>query len=234
MIISDLADKNRDNDCYILTCGPSLNNYTTEYLEEKLAGKTVIAVKQAIDKYPKADYHCWNCCNLPHPVSDIHYPYTKSIPVVVASSNFAQGLKWSNKQHVDIFCKIPDPSVDGWEFLVFTKDYDRWTFKNSPDKRPCGPSIMYETVLFLAYHIGAKTITTIGWDLQDKPKLKHFYDGGKRPPLYNPGYTLPWEVEATVKATKDVYFWLRNNGVELRCNEDSDNDLYHEIERIKI
>ena len=232
MKIQELEDLHKDQDCVILTCGPSLNKYTTEYLEEKLAGKVVIAVKQSIDVYPRSDFHCWNCCNLPLPVGDIHYQYNQGIPIVVASSNFTRGLKCSSKQHVDIFCKIPNPSIDGWKFLVFTKDYDNWTFKKSPDKRPCGPSIMFETVFFLAYHIGVKSITTIGWDLQEKPRqLEHFYP---KKNIVNPGHTLPWEIEATCKASKDVYFWLKENGVELRCNQDSDNDLYHEIQRVAI
>ena len=55
-------------------------------------------------------------------------------------------------------------------------------FKNRLD-RPWGPSIMHETVLYMAVHLGVSRIRTIGWDHIDpkgkKNKINHFYDKGK-------------------------------------------------------
>ena len=56
-----LKDKYEGEECYILTCGPSLKSYNPNFLKEKLKDKLVIAVKQAYNYCPDVvDFHLFN------------------------------------------------------------------------------------------------------------------------------------------------------------------------------
>ena len=214
--LQDFHNKYSGEHGVILTCGPSLNVYDEDTLKRKLNDKVVIAVKQAIYKYPDSRFHMWNCCNLPVPTDGVHYNYDEmgTYPTVIASSNFHRGSKWSIKQDIDHFCKIPNPSRDGWEFVTKTLDFDRWTFENSPKKRPCGPGIMYETVLFWAVHLGFSKLTVMGWDLGSQANHEHFY----RSRVHNKGFILPWEIEVTRNAAVPLYYWMRDRGIKLQLD----------------
>ena len=59
-----LKDKYEGQECYILTCGPSLKSYNPNFLKEKLKDKLVIAVKQAYNYCPDVvDFHLFNSNN---------------------------------------------------------------------------------------------------------------------------------------------------------------------------
>ena len=102
-------------------------------------------------------------------------------------------------------------------------------------QRPCGPGIMYETVIYMAVHLGFKKIVALGWDLsQDSPNEKdyeHFY--GTTDALFNRGDILPWEIDVTRNATKELFYWLNENGIELELMSDK-SKLYENIPRVKF
>ena len=86
-----------------------------------------------------------------------------------------------------------------------TKRFDDFDLATNVD-RPCGPGIMYETVIFMAAHLGVKKIIAVGWDLsQTNPKkpneYEHFYKNEK---MLIKGDILPWEVAATCEASKEL------------------------------
>lgn len=225
----------KGQECILLTCGPSLNDVTEEdILARCLAnpGARVAAVKQAYLKIPNlVDYHFWNCCNLPIPVDGIHYNYQRFKPTVIASSNYKLGFRWNPKaQPHDLFYHVPITN----KFLCRTKDFDNWTFDKT-ETRPCGPGIMYETVIFMLVHMGFSKITAVGWDLsqhnQDKAAYKHFYDDNK--PLHVPGTVMPWEVRETCLASKDLYYWLLKRGVQLELAS-TKSALYDKIPRVEL
>jgi len=236
--ISHLKNIHKGKKCLLLNCGPSLNDYTEEQIREAAKDKIVIAVKQAYLKVPDiVDYHFWNCCNLPLPKNGVHYNYGEEKPIVIASSNFPFGVRWSLQQHIDYFFKIPQ--LHETPILVAAAhNFEHWSYENNPSKRPIGPGIMYETVVFALEYFGFSKVTCVGWDLSNK-KMKsgyneeniyeHFYEGD----VHNPGYILDWEVDATCKASEPLYKWLLSKGTELQLASDKSH-LYKGIKRVKL
>ena len=62
--------------------------------------------------------------------------------------------------------------------MLKVKNYDKYNFKNNI-KRPWGPGIMIETVLYLCQYMGINNVFTIGFDLFDvkkETKLVHYFE----------------------------------------------------------
>ena len=224
-------------DCYILNCGPSLNDHDPEKLTKFLEDKLTFSVKLARDRYPQVtDFHFFNCCNLP--VKDhkfCHYDYSGSDTIAVASSNYDLGFRWSPFQEVDLFFKVPIRTEEGNEFLCRTKEFDKYLLEKSAT-RPSGPGIMLETVIHMAVHLGVKNIYALGWDLNktnitDVNKYDHFF--GSTSELLNRGDMLDWEIKETREVTKDVFYWLKEKGIGLHLVSDI-SALYEGIPRVKL
>ena len=237
--LSLLENSYEGETCYILNCGPSLAEQKESYLREKLKDKLVFSVKQAKDYLPGlTDFHFFNCANLPMPDNGFiaeHYRYEKDEPIIIASSNYDLGTRWHKYQKQDIFFKVPIRTEINNEFLCLTKQFEKFNISNGAT-RPCGPGIMYETVIYMAAHLGVKKIVVLGWDLssQDPKKVKdykHFYDENQQ--MFNKGDVLPWEISITCEASKELYEWLKTKNIELElCSEQS--QLYEGIPRVKI
>ena len=69
---------------------------------------------------------------------------------------------------------------------------------------------MLETILYTAIHVGVRSITTIGWDL-DRHK-SHFYEEGA---VLNKGCELPWDIVANADAVPSIKEWLETKGIDL-------------------
>ena len=231
-----LKDKYHGDDCYILNCGPCLNDHNHEDLKKFLKNKLTFTIKQAQDIFAEvSDFHFFNCSNLPkrNTATNIHYQNSRDT-ITVASSNYEQYQRWPITQTSDIFFKIPIRTEINNEFLVRTKNIDEYLIKNNLT-RPCGPGIMYETVLFMAIHLGVKSITVLGWDLtMDKvteDNYKHFY--GSTEKLVNRGDILDWEIEETRKFSETFFNWCTNNGISLSLVSEQ-SSLSPNIPRIKL
>mgnify|MGYP001229638328 CR=1 FL=1 len=214
MDLDGLHNLKKGQDCYILACGPSLNKYDNEETRELLKTKLVFSVKQAYDRFEKeTDFHFWNCSNLPIDYMNIPYRYMDHRPeVVVASSNYPRGQRWSLDQEYDLFFRVPLlEEAEGKEnALVIKKNYDDFLFEKTGEERQIGPGIMLETVLYTAIHVGVKAITTIGWDLDAHGS--HFYKEGE---VSNKGCEIPWDMEANSEAVPSIKDWLQSKGIEL-------------------
>jgi len=236
----DLLENSYDGEtCYILNCGPSLKSHKVSELQEKLKDKLVFSVKQAKDYVPGVtDFHFFNCANLPMPDNTFvpeHYRYGDENPIVIASSNYDLGTRWYKFQKQDVFFKVPIRTEINNEFLCLTKQFEDYIISNNPT-RPCGPGIMYETVIYMAVHLGVKKIVALGWDLSNNnPKkekdYKHFYNDDEK--MFSKGDVLPWEISITCKASEDLYKWLKTKDIELELCSDV-SELYKEIPRVKI
>ncbi len=234
-----LKDSYKGDTAYILNCGPSLNEYSEDFLKDFLSDKLTLSVKQAYNKFPTvSDFHFFNCANLPMPICEPilqHYKYDeKNRPIIIASSNYDLHKRWSNCQKQDLFFKIPIRTEINNEFVTITKKFDDYLLSNSLT-RPCGPGIMLETVIFMAVHLGVKKIVGIGWDLTmdkvNEDTYQHFY--GNTQNLFNRGDILDWEIEAGRTSSEDVCYWLKDLGIELQLAS-STSTLYEGIERIKL
>ena len=231
-----LKDAFKNEDCYLLNCGPSLKDYDKEKLKDFLGDKLVLSVKQAFTEFSDVtDFHFFNCSNLPSPGSpfDPHYRYGDHT-ISVGSSNYDQFRRWSPLQRSDVFFKIPIRTEVNNEFLVRTGKIDEFLIKNKLT-RPCGPGIMYETVVFMAIHLGVKSMTCIGWDLTmekvNETNYEHFY--GPTDKLTNRGDILDWEITETREFSKPFYEWCENNGISLSLASDK-SSLYEKIPRVKL
>ena len=237
--IDFLKDSYKDQDCYILTCGPSLNEHDEDFLREFFKDKLVLSVKQAYNRYPEVtDFHFFNCCNLPVCEEKfVHYNYDnlEKKPIVVTSSNYPEGLRWSPYQEYDIFLKVPIRTDENNVFLCHSKKFDDFMLEKTL-ARPCGPGIMLENVIYFAIHLGVKNIFALGWDLsynniKNVDNYKHFFGNTKS--LINRGDILDWEVEAARDLSKDLFAWLQTKGITLNVVS-SQSSLHEDIPRIKL
>ena len=236
---TDLLKDSFDGEtCYILSCGPSVKNYSPDQLREKLSDKLVFGIKTIYDYVPDiVDFHFFNCCNLPllkGKNNQEHFIYPPdNQPVVIASSNYDEGTRWGSEQEISMFYKIPiRTSVDS--FLAHNKRFEEYCLSNTIN-RPCGPGIMLETVFHMAEHIGVKEIVILGLDMTTNPKTHkdydHFYSRDTQ--LHNPGDMLDWEIKDNREAFSHMHDWLKEKGISLKICSDI-SSLSNNIPRTRI
>jgi hypothetical protein len=209
--LANLKDFYKDERCHILLTGSSFGDYSLGDLKSRLQDKLVFCVKQTYCGLEEiCDVHFWNCSNMPTNTEGIPYTYNPIIrPVVVASSNFERGVRWSFDQQLDFFIKIPLIEEVGKENCIAIKrNFDDFLLEeNAP--RTVGPGIMLETVLYFAVHLGVSEISTLGWDLN--AHNSHFYNDK----VSNKGCEIPWDMKANSDAVAPIFHWLKNKNINL-------------------
>jgi len=73
---------------------------------------------------------------------------------------------------------------------------------------------MLETVFYMAIHVGVKSITTIGWDLDKHGS--HFYNEKDKDLMFNKGCEIPWDMELNAKAVPSIKEWITSKGINLK------------------
>lgn len=235
-----LKDSFKGETCVILATGPSLLEYDRKYLKEVLKDKLVFAIKGAYDIFSDvSDFHFFNAANLPAPQGVFqreHFKYDlKDEPIIVASDNYPLNSRWSPYQKNDLFFQVPVRTEINDQFLTKTLKFEDYTLSNSV-QRPCGPGIFYETVMYMAEHVGVSNIITLGFDLTDKVmkkenEHKHFYEDDKK--FFIKGDVLTWEVKANRDATGPLHKWLKNKNITLQTASKS-TMINEDIERVKL
>jgi len=198
-------------ECVILTCGPSLNDFSEEELKEKLKDKFVIAVKQAYNKVPDlVDMHVFNCNNYEP------YDYSDNSPITIGCSSLPFEMTrdniWGPETSPDLFYRVVAEGYD--KTLAKTGDFDSFTLDKTL-LRPWGPGIMSEIVFYLVKHLNCQSVTTIGWDLE-KPgetKSNHFY--GERHLINKAALMEPTEAEDNIIASLNIKDWLNDNNIDM-------------------
>lgn len=217
-LIKSLHNSKKDQDCYILACGPSLGKYDNKETRELLKDKVVFSIKQAYEGFKKeTDFHFWNCSNLPVDYMNIPYRYIDHRPeVVVASSNYPRGQKWNLDQEYDLFFQVPlIEQIGGRDNCLAAKNnYDDFLLEKTGEKRQTGPGIMLESVLHTAVHLGVRSITTIGWDLDKHGS--HFYKEEEKAFMDNKGCEISWDMALNAEAVPSIKQWLFDKGIELK------------------
>ena len=219
-----LKDSFKGQECYLVTCGPSLKEYTPEFLKEKLKDKLVIAIKQGYDYVPEiVDFHLFNCNNFKL------YEYTNNNPIVLTTAGEPEEIisrnVWTNAQEYDIFMPIVNSNQDFSKALANTKEFDNYTLDKSVE-RPWGPGIIYEVALFLAEHLGVSDLYAIGWDHEKIGQTEsiRFYDGDKdKPDLIRKSDPMrPNEIEKNIELSRDFSNWLKSKNVNVHiCTKGS-------------
>ena len=236
--IKILKDSFKGETCYILATGPSLLDYDQEHLKDILKDNLVFSIKSAYDLFPnETDFHFFNAANLPLPSEGFlneHYKYGDNEPIIVASDNYPIHSRWSPFQKHDLFFQIPIRTQIDDRFLVKTLEFDKHTLDKTLE-RPCGPGIMYETVMYMAEHLGVSKIVTLGWDLnndasKNESDHKHYYEDKK---FFIKGDVLPWEIKATRDATEQLADWLKSKNITLQTASKS-SKISHKIERVVL
>ena len=230
--------------CYIITCGPSLNELDHSILRQKLKDKLVFSIKQAYDLFGDiTDFHILNNAN----VKKYIYPNKDTIvvkgklpkaPVDFCSSDLDLRIKPFKKDPLE-------------ESIANLGDFSPFSLDKTLD-RPVGPGIMYELVFYIAEFLGVKEIITFGWDIASKKtkQNEHFYEENQkigkkmikklswvsgycnsRIPLisalinftlhhlnfkYNPGDMLPKEADLTSVGSIFLNQWLKSQGINLK------------------
>lgn len=227
--IKMLKDSFKGEDCYILTCGPSIKEYDFDYLKEKLKDKLVFTIKQSIDDFESiSNFHFFNSNNF----SKFN---NNSCISIGSSAEFKYAMEnsvWKDQKY-DIFLKILQDK-DYTKTVAKSNSFDKWLLEDTI-KRPWGPGIMYETVLHFAYHLGVSNIYTLGWDLEKPGTLKssHYYDKTIKQIIRPADIMNSQEIVDNITASLKVAAWLKNKNVNLYVA--TENSYVHEsVERKKI
>ena len=164
MKLIDLENKYENKDCVILSCGPSLREYSKEKVKEFCKNKVVICVKEAVFEYEDiADYCIYNACR------KRNYSIRKDI-IKIFSGTIKNG-------DCHLFLK-EDGDFNESRQLLKTHVFDKYNFHNNTT-RHWGPGIMYEVVFYLCLYMGINNVYTFGWDLIDTSStslVEHFFE----------------------------------------------------------
>lgn len=227
-----LANRAAGKDVFVLSCGPSLSEYTAEALRGYLKGACVMMVKQAYDIAPDlADFQILNTWN------SQSYDYAPRRPFVVREGAPGDPPVFGDS---DLNLTVRKPSALS-EQLARKQNFGDFMFTKTLD-RPWGPGVLYEIGFYLAQHLGARRIITLGWDVgvKNSSVMPHFYD--KPDPrktailaaaerlrtlaernqflhengvLYNKPRIIPDEVETCISASEGWHRYLAAAGIEL-------------------
>ena len=246
-----LKDKYKDETAYIIAGGPSLNNYTNEYLNKFLKNKLTFSIKQSWNVLKDVtDFHLLNFCNF----AEYNWSESKSIVTWAVFEQFHSNMIFDNKLQCDLLLSIyrnnqftgggegPDKMIHS---LAEKNDWDSMLLDDTLSQ-PWGPGIVYEMAIPLALHFGCKEIVTVGWDIGDIKSFEngseddtqrvfqeHFYGDEHDKILYAKTSMGPREITSVAKSTKSLYYWLKDRGVNWKIASDR-NPGYKGIERIEL
>ena len=228
-----LKDKYVGDVCYILSCGPSLNDLEHDIIREKLQNELVFTIKQSYSVFNKiSDFHFFNCNNFtPFVSSDttIFCSQADALPESVAKRHIWKGQKY------DLNFVLRDNKIHENK-LTSKKNFDYWTFDKRLN-RPWGPSIMHETVLYMALFLGVSEIRTIGWDHIDpngqNSKITHFYEDNTN--ISSRAFDVNiQEIRDCIELSKHKALWLKKKGVSLKVMDSKTCYIHKDVERFKL
>tara|TARA_R110000803_G_scaffold70240_3_gene133025 strand:+ start:180 stop:1013 length:834 start_codon:yes stop_codon:yes gene_type:complete len=253
-----LKDQYKGETAYIVAGGPSLNKYSKDYLKEFMSDKLCMPIKQSYSFLKEvSDFHLLNFCNFsPYDWSD-----NKSIITWALFEQFHPQMIFENNIAHDLFIPIfrNNPATGGGEqgpnkmlySLAEKEDWDTMKLDN-PEysfNQPWGPGIMYELAIPLAIYLGCSKIVTVGWDIGDLSTFKvqtgpelhtqpavfqdHFYGEEHNNIVYQKTKMRPREIISVAKATKGIYYWLKEQGIDWEIVSDT-NPGYEGIKRIEL
>ena len=236
--IECLKDRYYGETCYIVSAGPSLKNYETEFLKERLKNNLVFTIKQSYLLLKEiCDFHILNFTNFE--------PYQWSKETIVAWEVFEQyhpQMILENGFNVDVMFPVIRNHGPMDNTQAARLDFDDFTMDQTYD-RAWGPGLMYEMAIPLAMFLGCKEIITVGWDIGDISKFSgdnqneeqwqdHFYEG-KSNIQYAPTSMTKQEVELVTESVSFVHKWLKEKGIDFKICSDR-NPADKSIPRVEL
>jgi len=257
--LSFLRGKFVGEKCYILGCGPSLKDVDKNALFKEAENNVVMSIKQSFFTFKDVvDFHFFNTNNYKF------YP-DKDDAIYIGSTDWNDEIvtraSYWKLQQTDICTRVAgkilkhasgdktrdavnEPPMtklqysDHQEHFQIDFNLDNYTFEKTGLTRKWGAGIMYELVLYFAYHLGFSEIRTIGWDYHDPNSTEaapHFYSEEARLKTVNP--CLPAyaeEMRDSIELAKNFQIWLDTKGTKLMAHESESCFLSNEIERYKL
>ena len=229
-----LKNQYKDETAYIIAGGPSLKKYDKEFLNEFMADKLCMPIKQSYNLVKDvADFHLLNFCNF----APYDWSNNKSIISWAIFEQFHPQMIFENNFEADMFIPIfrNNPNVGGGvgpnkmiHSLSEKEDWDSMKLDH-PEygmNQPWGPGIMYEMAIPLALYLGCRKIVTVGWDIGDLSSFEkgteddtqrvfqeHFYGNEHEKIVYAKTSMGPREIKSVANATKGIYQWLQKQNV---------------------
>lgn len=211
--------------CYVATVGPSINEYSHDYLREKLQKELIITVKQAYDIFTDlCDFQVLSFANF----NPYTYSSDKTFVVWEVFEQYHPQQILQNGFKVDLMLPTignhePDIKKRQENSQAGLRTFDDYMLSKTLN-RMYGPTIMYETVFHLAMHLGVKEIVTLGWDIVNMDIFKnkdpyedvhndHFYGNTDHAIKIPANYT---EMKIVVESTEFLYNWMKEKGVDLK------------------
>ena len=219
--------------CYILSCGPSLNDLDHSFIKDRLEDELVLTVKQAYLVFHEiTDFHFFNCNNFSsfkNSPDTIYCSQADALPEQIAQHHIWKG------QTYDLNFVLRD-NKNHDNKLTKKKNFDHWTFDSRLD-RPWGPSIMHETVLYMAMFLGVSEIRTIGWDHIDPEgennKITHFYNNDAK--ISSKAFDVDLqEIKDCIELSKLKSQWLRERGITLKVMDSKKCYIHEDVERFSF
>tara|TARA_B110000238_G_C16129409_1_gene440716 strand:- start:46 stop:900 length:855 start_codon:yes stop_codon:yes gene_type:complete len=170
--IKFLKNSFKNEECYILTAGPSINEIEVEHLRKKLKDKLVISVKQTYNLIPElVDFHIINTDNYQV------YDFSDNDPIKIKIS-LRNNAQKTPKYREDLSLFVDNTKTISKEHsLAGLMDFDNYLLDKT-DLRPWGPGIMYELGIYLPVLLGCTKVYILGWDLGSKKvdNIKRYYE----------------------------------------------------------
>lgn len=209
MRLIDFKDLHKDKECVILTCGPSLTEYSKKMVKEFIKDKIVICVKESIIEYKdEADYFFSN------PSRERAFEINPKTVEIYQSL-----INGKCKSNPDLILYEDRPFSENNQLLK-VKNFDKYNLATNP-KRPWGPGILYETVFYFCLYAGFKNVYTIGWDLIDTNKshiMTHYFEEFKTSEYrmsQRPRTNYKQEVILVNDNISHLYDYFKEKGMEI-------------------
>tara|TARA_R110000796_G_scaffold8846_2_gene30074 strand:+ start:1282 stop:2103 length:822 start_codon:yes stop_codon:yes gene_type:complete len=252
--LSVLKDAYKGETAYIIAGGPSLKNYSNEYLKEALKDKLVLSIKQAYDLLrDETDFHILNFTNF----REYDWTGNKSIVLWEIFEQFHYEMIEQNNMECDLVLPVyrnnqhtgggvgPDKMI----YSVAEKGDFEHLKLDHPEvgmNQPWGPGIMYEICIPLAMHLGCSKIISVGWDIGDLNSFsngveddtqrvfqEHFYGDEHKKIVYAKTSMGPREITSVAKSTEGMFKWLKENNIDWELASDR-NPGYNKIPRVTL
>ena len=255
--LSFLRGKFKGETCYILGCGPSLKDVSKDALFKEAENNVIMSIKQSFYTFKDViDFHFFNTNNYKF------YP-DKEDAIYVGSTDWSPEIavraQYWKLQQADICTRvagtvtkyrdqtkntIDQPPMSKLQYPEYQEQFEvdfcleDYTIEQTGLMRKWGAGIMYEIVLYFAYHLGFSEIKTIGWDYHDPHSTEaapHFYSEEARLKTVNP--CLPAyseEMKDSIELARNFQIWLQSKEVKLMAHESEACYLPQEIKRYRL